>query len=149
MLARLSCSPGTSIGYFARALYHQKVIDHFSNPQNIGKLNAKDADVGTAIVGAPACGDTLQFQIKVDTSTKVITDVKFKAFGCPSAIASSSYATTLLKGKTLDQALEIKNTEISSELNLPPVKLHCSTLAQEAIQSAVRNYLAKQKDESK
>jgi nitrogen fixation NifU-like protein len=149
MLTRVARSSGGVLGFFGTALYHQKVIDHFANPQNVGKLDSKDKDVGTAIVGAPACGDTLQFQIKVDTETHVIKDVKFKAFGCPSAIASSSYATTLLKGKTLDDALKIRNTEISSELNLPPVKLHCSTLAQEAIQSAVQNYLDKQKKNEK
>jgi nitrogen fixation NifU-like protein len=135
----------TFTSFFGRALYHQNVIDHFNNPQNMGSLNASESNVGTGLVGAPACGDTLRLQIQVDPSTSRIKDVRFKAFGCPSAIASSSYVTTILKGKTLDEALKIENTAIASELKLPPVKLHCSTLAQEAVQAAVQNLIEKQR----
>ncbi|OHT17526.1 Iron sulfur cluster assembly protein 2, mitochondrial [Tritrichomonas foetus] len=106
-------------------------------------MNANDQDVGTGIVGAPACGDALKFQIRVDDKTGVIKEVKFRAFGCPAAVASSSLATTMIEGKTLEEALKIKNTEIANELNLPPVKLHCSMLAQEAIHAAVDSYLKK------
>ena len=125
------------------AFYHANVDDHFKNPRNTGMLNEKDDDVGTGIVGAPACGDTLQFQIKVDKKTNKIKEVKFLAFGCPAAVASSSLATTLVEGKTIDEALQVKNTQIANELNLPPVKLHCSMLAQDAIRSAVESYRKK------
>lgn len=125
------------------AFYHAKVDDHFANPRNTGVMDEKDDDVGTGIVGAPACGDTLQFQIKVDKNTNKIKEVKFLAFGCPAAVASSSLATTLVEGKTLDEALQVKNTTIANELNLPPVKLHCSMLAQDAIRSAVESYRKK------
>jgi nitrogen fixation NifU-like protein len=142
MLTRIPRAPAYFLG---RLFYHQNVIDHFNNPQNIGTLNGNEDTVGTGLVGAPACGDTLRLQIRVDPSTNTIKDVRFKAFGCPSAIASSSYVTTILKGKSLDDALKIENTTIANELKLPPVKLHCSTLAQEAIQVAVQNLLDKRK----
>ncbi|EGW30020.1 iron sulfur cluster assembly protein 1, mitochondrial precursor [Spathaspora passalidarum NRRL Y-27907] len=123
--------------------YHEKVIDHYENPRNVGTLNKNDINVGTGLVGAPACGDVMRLQIKVDEATGRIEDVKFKTFGCGSAIASSSYATELVKGKTLDEALQIKNTFIAQELSLPPVKLHCSMLAEDAIKSAVKDYKSK------
>lgn len=119
------------------------MIDHYENPRNVGTLNKNDTDVGTGLVGAPACGDVMRLQIKVDEKTGKIEDVKFKTFGCGSAIASSSYATELVKGKTLDEALAIKNTFIAQELSLPPVKLHCSMLAEDAIKSAVKDYRSK------
>lgn len=123
--------------------YHEKVLDHYANPRNVGTLDKNDIDVGTGLVGAPACGDVMRLQIKVDEETGVIKDVKFKTFGCGSAIASSSYVTELVKGKTLDEALTIKNTAIAKELSLPPVKLHCSMLAEDAIKSAVKDYKSK------
>lgn len=123
--------------------YHEKVLDHYSNPRNVGSLNKNDGDVGTGLVGAPACGDVMRLQIQVDEETGIIKDVKFKTFGCGSAIASSSYVTELVKGKTLDDALKIKNTAIAKELSLPPVKLHCSMLAEDAIKSAVKDYRSK------
>lgn len=123
--------------------YHAKVLDHYSNPRNVGSLDKNDTDVGTGLVGAPACGDVMRLQIKVDEDTGVISDVKFKTFGCGSAIASSSYVTELVKGKTLEEALEVKNTAIAKELSLPPVKLHCSMLAEDAIKSAVKDYKSK------
>lgn len=123
--------------------YHEKVIDHYTNPRNVGTLDKNDANVGTGLVGAPACGDVMRLQIKVDEETGVIQDVKFKTFGCGSAIASSSYVTELVKGKTLEEALTIKNTAIAKELSLPPVKLHCSMLAEDAIKSAVKDYKTK------
>lgn len=125
--------------------YHEKVIDHYQNPRNVGSLNKNDANVGTGLVGAPACGDVMRLQIKVDEATGIIEDVKFKTFGCGSAIASSSYVTELVKGKSLDEALKIKNTVIAKELSLPPVKLHCSMLAEDAIKSAVKDYKSKRK----
>lgn len=123
--------------------YHEKVLDHYANPRNVGTLNKNDADVGTGLVGAPACGDVMRLQIKVDDETGIIQDVKFKTFGCGSAIASSSYVTELVKGKTIEEALTIKNTAIAKELSLPPVKLHCSMLAEDAIKSAVKDYKTK------
>lgn len=123
--------------------YHEKVLDHYANPRNVGTLDKNDADVGTGLVGAPACGDVMRLQIKVDEETGVIQDVKFKTFGCGSAIASSSYVTELVKGKTLEEAMTIKNTAIAKELSLPPVKLHCSMLAEDAIKSAVKDYRSK------
>ena len=122
--------------------YSEKVIDHYENPRNVGKLNAEDPDVGTGMVGAPACGDVMKLQIKVNKSG-VIEDAKFKTYGCGSAIASSSLVTEWVKGKTLDQALEIKNTAIAEELALPPVKIHCSILAEDAIKAAVADYKKK------
>lgn len=127
-----------------RRFYHPKVIDHYERPRNVGSLEKSDPNVGTGLVGAPACGDVMKLQIRVDPETGKIADVRFKTFGCGSAIASSSLATEMIKGRTLDEALKIKNTEIAKELSLPPVKLHCSMLAEDAIRSAVKDYQAKQ-----
>lgn len=124
--------------------YSKEVIDHYENPRNVGTLDKKDKAVGTGLVGAPACGDVLKLQIQVDANG-VITDAKFKAFGCGSAIASSSLVSEWVKGKKVDQALEIKNTEIAQHLSLPPVKLHCSMLAEDAIKAAITDYKEKQK----
>jgi nitrogen fixation NifU-like protein len=120
--------------------YSEKVIDHYENPRNVGSFAKDDTDVGTGMVGAPACGDVMKLQIKVDEATGVITDAKFKTYGCGSAIASSSLITEMVKGMTLDQAGSIKNSEIAEELALPPVKIHCSILAEDAIKAAVANY---------
>ena len=122
--------------------YSDKVMDHYQNPRNVGSLDKDDANVGTGIVGAPECGDVMKLQIEIDNGT--IVDAKFKAFGCGSAIASSSLVTEWLKSKTLKEALSIRNTEISDELSLPPVKIHCSVLAEEAIKQAVEDYNKKQ-----
>ncbi|PWY93747.1 hypothetical protein BO94DRAFT_532682 [Aspergillus sclerotioniger CBS 115572] len=122
--------------------YHEKVLDHYSNPRNVGSM-AKSVDVGTGLVGAPACGDVMKLQIRVDKDTHKISDVKFKTFGCGSAIASSSYLTELVRGMTLDEAAKIRNTDIAKELCLPPVKLHCSMLAEDAIKSAISDYYTK------
>ena len=124
--------------------YSDKVIDHYNNPRNVGNLDKKDPNVGTGLVGAPECGDVMKLQIKINPETNVIEDAKFKTFGCGSAIASSSLATEWVKGRTVDEALQIKNMEIVKELNLPPVKIHCSVLAEDAIKAAVRDYQAKQ-----
>lgn len=123
--------------------YSEKVIDHYENPRNVGKLDVDAPNVGTGMVGAPACGDVMRLQIEVDDSG-VIKDAKFKTYGCGSAIASSSLATEWMKGKTLDEAEQIKNTTIAEELALPPVKIHCSVLAEDAIKAAVRDYKEKQ-----
>lgn len=123
--------------------YSAKVIDHFENPRNAGSFAKDEPGVGIGLVGAPACGDLLKLQIKVDEATGVITDAKFKTYGCGSAIASSSLVTEWVKGKTLDQASSIKNSEIAEELALPPVKIHCSILAEDAIKAAVADYRAK------
>ena len=123
--------------------YSSKVIDHFENPRNVGAFDKNDPDVGTGLVGAPACGDVLKLQIKVDPETNVITDAKFKTYGCGSALASSSLVTEWVKGKTLKEAGEIKNTQIAEELSLPPVKIHCSVLAESAIESAINDYKKK------
>jgi nitrogen fixation protein NifU and related proteins len=120
--------------------YSEKLLDHYSNPRNVGSLSRDDENVGTGLVGAPECGDVMKLQVKVNPETGVIDDAKFKTFGCGSAIASSSLATEWLKGKTLDQALEIKNTDIVKELCLPPVKIHCSVLAEDAIKAAILDY---------
>ena len=125
--------------------YSEKVIDHYENPRNVGKMDAEDPDVGTGMVGAPACGDVMKLQIKV-SETGVIEDAKFKTYGCGSAIASSSLITEWVKGKTLDEALSIKNSEIAEELALPPVKIHCSILAEDAIKAAVSDYKTKHGD---
>jgi nitrogen fixation NifU-like protein len=122
--------------------YSEKVIDHYENPRNVGAFDKNDTDVGTGMVGAPACGDVMKLQIKVNEDG-VITDAKFKTYGCGSAIASSSLATEWLKGRTLDQATEIKNSDIAEELALPPVKIHCSILAEDAIKAAINDYKAK------
>jgi nitrogen fixation NifU-like protein len=124
--------------------YSEEVLDHYENPRNVGAMDKKDETVGTGLVGAPACGDVLKLQIKVDDSG-TITDAKFKAFGCGSAIASSSLVSEWVKGKKIDEALAIKNTEIAQHLSLPPVKLHCSMLAEDAIKAAVTDYKNKQK----
>src|SRR3970282_1290667 len=124
--------------------YSNKVIDHYENPRNVGSLPKDDANVGTGLVGAPECGDVMKLQVKVNPQTGVIDDAKFKTFGCGSAIASSSLATEWLKGKTVEEALAIKNTDIVNELSLPPVKIHCSVLAEDAIKAAVPDYKKKQ-----
>src|SRR5215468_11289986 len=121
--------------------YSEKVIDHYENPRNVGSLDKNDEDVGTGLVGAPACGDVMRLQIKVKDGK--IEDAKFKTFGCGSAIASSSLATEMIKGMTLDEAAQIKNTHIVQELNLPPVKIHCSVLAEDAIKAAIEDYKKK------
>ena len=123
--------------------YSDKVIDHYENPRNVGKLDDEDDSVGTGMVGAPACGDVMRLQIQVNDDG-VIEDAKFKTYGCGSAIASSSLLTEWVKGKNLDEAASIKNTEIAQELSLPPVKIHCSVLAEDAIKAAVKNYREKQ-----
>jgi nitrogen fixation NifU-like protein len=123
--------------------YSDKVVDHYNNPRNVGSMDKNDPNVGTGMVGAPECGDVMKLQIKVDPVSGIIEDAKFKTFGCGSAIASSSLATEWLKGKTVDQALEIKNTEIVNELSLPPVKVHCSILAEDAIKAAIQDYKQK------
>lgn len=122
--------------------YSDKVVDHYENPRNVGALDQAAQDVGTGMVGAPACGDVMKLQIKVNDDG-VIEDAKFKTYGCGSAIASSSLVTEMLKGKTLDQALDIKNTHIAEELALPPVKIHCSVLAEDAIRAAITDYRSK------
>src|SRR5262252_7457195 len=123
--------------------YSEKVVDHYNNPRNVGSFSKDTPGVGTGLVGAPECGDVMKLQIKVNLDTGVIEDAKFKTFGCGSAIASSSLATEWLKGKTVDEALAIKNTEIVNELSLPPVKIHCSGLAEDAIKAAIKDYKAK------
>ena len=123
--------------------YSETLLEHYSNPRNVGTFDAADPAVGTGLVGAPECGDVMRLQIKVNPLTGVIEDAKFKTFGCGSAIASSSLATEWLKGKTLDEAMGIKNTEIVEELALPPVKVHCSVLAEDAIKAAIANYQEK------
>ena len=120
--------------------YSDKVINHYENPRNVGSFDKGDPSVGTGMVGAPACGDVMKLQIKVDNDTGIITDAKFKTYGCGSAIASSSLITEWVKGKTLDQAGAIRNSEIAEELALPPVKIHCSILAEDAIKAAVNDY---------
>jgi nitrogen fixation protein NifU and related proteins len=127
--------------------YSEKILDHYNNPRNVGSFDAADPTVGTGLVGAPECGDVMKLQIKVNPDTGVIEDAKFKTFGCGSAIASSSLATEWLKGKTVEEAMGIKNTEIVEELALPPVKVHCSVLAEDAIKAAVANYQQKQEAE--
>jgi nitrogen fixation protein NifU and related proteins len=123
--------------------YSEKVLDHYNNPRNVGSLDKSSSNVGTGMVGAPECGDVMKLQVKVNPETGIIEDAKFKTFGCGSAIASSSLATEWLKGKTVDQALEIKNTDIVNELALPPVKIHCSVLAEDAIKAAISDYKSK------
>jgi len=124
--------------------YSNKVIDHYENPRNVGSLPKEDPNVGTGLVGAPECGDVMKLQVRVNPRTGIIDEAKFKTFGCGSAIASSSLATEWLKGKTVDQALAIKNTDIVNELSLPPVKIHCSVLAEDAIKAAIGDYRKKQ-----
>ena len=124
--------------------YSDKVIDHYEKPRNVGSLDTSDDSVGTGLVGAPECGDVMKLQIKVDDETGMISDAKFKTFGCGSAIASSSLATEWVKGMTIQEAQDLKNTTIVEELGLPPVKIHCSVLAEEAIKSAIEDYQSKQ-----
>ncbi|QIW98911.1 hypothetical protein AMS68_004429 [Peltaster fructicola] len=151
-LAASATRPTTSFTHIAapvvqkissRRSYHERVLDHYNNPRNVGSLPKDSSDIGTGLVGAPACGDVMKLQIRVDPDNNTISDVKFKTFGCGSAIASSSYLTELVRGMTLEQAGRIKNTEIAKELCLPPVKLHCSMLAEDAIKSAISNYYTK------
>lgn len=123
--------------------YSEKVVDHYENPRNVGSFDKGDDSVGTGMVGAPACGDVMKLQIKVDDVTGIITDARFKTYGCGSAIASSSLITEMVKGMTLEQAGAIKNSELAEELALPPVKIHCSILAEDAIKAAVADYRAK------
>jgi len=123
--------------------YSDKVVDHYNNPRNVGSLPKADENVGTGLVGAPECGDVMKLQVRVNPETGVIDEAKFKTFGCGSAIASSSLATEWLKGKTVDEALAIKNTDIVAELSLPPVKVHCSVLAEDAIKAAIEDYKRK------
>ena len=123
--------------------YSDKVIDHYENPRNVGNFDKGDETVGTGMVGAPACGDVMKLQIKVDPATGLIQDARFKTYGCGSAIASSSLVTEWVKGKTLDQAMTLKNTQIAEELALPPVKIHCSILAEDAIKAAITDYREK------
>ena len=120
--------------------YSDKVLDHYENPRNVGSLDKSDPSVGTGMVGAPSCGDVMKLQIKVNPETRIIEDAKFKTYGCGSAIASSSMVTELLRGKTLNEATDIKNTDIAKELALPPVKIHCSVLAEDAIKAAIKDY---------
>lgn len=138
---RTAAAPTASA--IGRRQYHEKVLDHYNRPRNVGSMSKTDTDVGTGLVGAPACGDVMKLQIRVDPNNNTISDVKFKTFGCGSAIASSSYLTELVRGMTLEDASRIKNTEIAKELCLPPVKLHCSMLAEDAIKSAISNYYTK------
>jgi nitrogen fixation NifU-like protein len=123
--------------------YSDRVLDHYNNPRNVGSLDKSDPNVGTGMVGAPECGDVMKLQLKVDPETGIIEDAKFKTFGCGSAIASSSLATEWLKGRTVDEAMAIKNTDIVNELSLPPVKIHCSVLAEDAIKAAIADYQKK------
>jgi len=125
--------------------YSKLVIEHYENPKNVGKMDTDDPCVGTGLVGAPACGDVLRLQIKIDPNTNIITDAKWKTYGCGSAIAASSYVSEAVKGLTLDQTAEIKNSQIAEELSLPPVKIHCSILAEDALKSAIADFRKKQK----
>ena len=124
--------------------YSDKVLDHYNNPRNVGSLDKKSPQVGTGIVGAPECGDVMKLQVRVNDATGIIEEARFKTFGCGSAIASSSLATEWLKGRTVEEALHIKNTDIVNELSLPPVKIHCSVLAEDAIKAAIHDYKQKQ-----
>ena len=126
--------------------YSEKVIDHYKEPRNVGSLDKSDANVGTGLVGAPECGDVMKLQIQVNPATNEIVDAKFKTFGCGSAIASSSLATEWVKGKSIDKAMSIQNTEIVEELSLPPVKIHCSVLAEDAIKAAISDYKSRRED---
>jgi iron-sulfur cluster assembly enzyme ISCU, mitochondrial len=144
MISRIvlrNSSRTTSSLPFFRA-YHENIIDHYENPRNVGSLNKSSKTVGTGLVGAPACGDVMKLQFEVDSSGKIV-DAKFKTFGCGSAIASSSIATEWMKGRTVEECLQIKNSDIASHLKLPPVKLHCSMLAEDAIKAAVKDYKTK------
>jgi nitrogen fixation NifU-like protein len=129
--------------------YSDKVIEHYEKPRNVGTLDKEDPNVGTGLVGAPACGDVMRLQIRVNPVTNVVEDAKFKTFGCGSAIASSSLVTEWVKGKTIDEALTLKNSQIVEELNLPPVKIHCSVLAEDAIKSAIADFRKKQQQQGR
>uniref|UniRef100_A0A0D6R7M0 Iron-sulfur cluster assembly protein n=1 Tax=Araucaria cunninghamii TaxID=56994 RepID=A0A0D6R7M0_ARACU len=129
-------------GIFMRG-YHERVVDHYNNPRNIGSFDKNDPNVGTGLVGAPACGDVMKLQVKVDEESGQVTDACFKTFGCGSAIASSSLASEWIKGRKMEDAMSIKNSDIAKHLSLPPVKLHCSMLAEDAIKAAVKDYEAK------
>lgn len=146
-LASRTTNKGILTNFLARTHYHEKVIDHYENPRNVGSLEKNNKNVGTGLVGAPACGDVMKLQIQVDENGKIV-DAKFKTFGCGSAIASSSLATEWIKGKTMDEAAKIKNTHIAKELCLPPVKLHCSMLAEDAIKAALKDVQEKRKSSS-
>ena len=126
--------------------YSEQVVDHYNNPRNVGSLDKDASNVGTGLVGAPECGDVMKLQIEVDNETGIIQDAKFKTFGCGSAIASSSLATEWVKGKSIDKAMSIQNTEIVEELSLPPVKIHCSVLAEDAIKAAISDYKSRRED---
>ena len=126
-------------------MYHKNVVDHYENPRNVGSFNKNQSNIGTGLVGSPACGDVVKLQIEIDPKTNIIIDTKFKTFGCGSAIASSSYITEHIKGLSIDEAQTIKNTDISKYLNLPPVKLHCSLLVEDAIKNAINDYKNKNK----
>ena len=126
--------------------YSEKVVDHYNDPRNVGSLDKNDRNIGTGLVGAPECGDVMKLQIQVNPDTNEIVDAKFKTFGCGSAIASSSLATEWVKGKSIDEAMSIKNTEIVEELSLPPVKIHCSVLAEDAIKAAISDYRKRKED---
>lgn len=141
--ARASAFSAPSVSVAAKRSYHKNVIDHYTNPRNPGSLDKSDPSVGTGLVGAPACGDVMKLQIRVDPTTGTISEAKFKTFGCGSAIASSSYLTELVKGMRLEDAAKIRNVDISKELCLPPVKLHCSMLAEDAIKAALADYHTK------
>src|ERR1700735_1247765 len=129
--------------------YSDKVIDHYENPRNVGTLDKNDESVGTGLVGAPACGDVMRLQLRIDEATGTIQDARFKTFGCGSAIASSSLVTEWVKGKSIDEAMKLKNTEIAEHLALPPVKIHCSVLAEDAIKAAIADYKAKHVQQEK
>ncbi|KAF7123860.1 hypothetical protein RHSIM_Rhsim12G0164800 [Rhododendron simsii] len=136
-------SPASASKLILPRLYHERVVDHYNNPRNVGSFDKNDPAVGTGLVGAPACGDVMKLQIRIDEETGKISDACFKTFGCGSAIASSSVATEWVKGRQMEEVLDIKNTEIAKHLSLPPVKLHCSMLAEDAIKAAVKDYNSK------
>ncbi|KAL8529864.1 hypothetical protein ACS0TY_007066 [Phlomoides rotata] len=142
-LGRQLRSSAAAGGGGLRRMYHERVVDHYNNPRNVGAFDKNDPNVGTGLVGAPACGDVMKLQIRVDEESGKIVDACFKTFGCGSAIASSSVATEWVKGRQMEEVLTIKNTEIAKHLSLPPVKLHCSMLAEDAIKAAVKDYEAK------
>ncbi|KAE9608515.1 hypothetical protein Lal_00020910 [Lupinus albus] len=142
-ILRTTSSSSSSVARVLGRVYHERVVDHYNNPRNVGSFDKNDPTVGTGLVGAPACGDVMKLQIKVDHQTGKIVDARFKTFGCGSAIASSSLATEWVKGKQMEEVLSIKNNEIAKHLSLPPVKLHCSMLAEDAIKAAVKDYEAK------
>jgi len=141
-VSALSLRHSSPLSQPAARLYHENIVDHYENPRNVGSLDKNSKDVGTGLVGAPACGDVMKLQIRVGSDGR-IEEAKFKTFGCGSAIASSSYTTAWLKDKSLDEALALKNTDIAAHLNLPPVKLHCSMLAEDAVKAAVADYKKK------